>query len=293
MSNPFKIKSLLFVPAIKERYFDKILELKDSEKPDAIIFDLEDSVSEQYKDEARKILFNRLVKDTQFKTRVSSLYKIFIRVNGLKTEWFSDDLNLVKEIAPDFVMLSKVEEGKELILTRKKSNDSQLFVVIESLKGFRNREKILGQMKSKDIFAIGYEDLSAELLIERPEDLSVENLVSKILMDCIISAREKDIVMIDAVSRKFGTLGNLEQLEKECRFTLSLGLTGKVAVHPSQVSVINTVFDKKSLIEKAEEVLIQFRELKDGSSVIVREGKEMNDTPSYKMYKKILELWNR
>lgn len=293
ITNPFRIKSLLFIPAIKESYFDKVLEFRDSERPDGIIFDLEDSVSEQHKDDARKILLDRLVRDTQFRTKISSFYKIFVRVNGLKTKWFSDDLNLVKKIVPDFVMLSKVEEEKELLLTRKKSKGSQLFVVIESIKGFRNREKILGLMRSDDLFAIGYEDLSAELLIERPEDLSVENPITKILMDCIISAREKDIIMIDAVSRKFETPENLEQLEKEYRFTLSLGLTGKVAVHPSQVPIINTIFDKKILIDKAEKVLIQFRELKNGSSVIVGENKEMNDTPSYKMYKKLLELWNK
>jgi citrate lyase subunit beta/citryl-CoA lyase len=199
----------------------------------------------------------------------------------------------MKEIAPDFVMLSKVEEEKELLLTRKKCKNLQLFVVIESIKGFKNREKILSLMKPEDLFAIGYEDLSAELLIERPEDLSVENPITKILIDCIISAREKDIVIADAVSRKFGTSENLEQLEKECQFTLSLGLTGKVAVHPSQVPIINSVFDKEILLKRAEEVLAQFKELKDGSSVIVREGKEMNDTPSYKMYKKILDLWSR
>ncbi len=146
-------------------------------------------------------------------------------------------------------------------------------------------------MNPDDLFAIGYEDLSAELLIERPADLSIENPLSKILTDCIISAREKDIIMIDAVSRKFGTPENLEQLEKECQFALSLGLTGKVAVHPSQVPIINKVFNKEVLIKKAKNILSQFKELKDGSSVIVREGKEMNDLPSYKMYKKIIELW--
>ncbi len=49
MNNPFKIRSLLFIPAIKESYFDKIADLRDNERPDGIIFDLEDSVSEQYK----------------------------------------------------------------------------------------------------------------------------------------------------------------------------------------------------------------------------------------------------
>ncbi|MDD4990285.1 MAG: aldolase/citrate lyase family protein [Candidatus Pacebacteria bacterium] len=293
ITNPFRIKSLLFIPAIKESYFDKVLEFKGDEKPDGIIFDLEDSVGEQYKNDARKILFNRLVKDMQFKEKISSIYKIFVRINGLKTKWFSDDLNLIKKIAPDFLMLSKIEEKKELILTRKKSKDSQLFVVIESIKGFRNREKILGLMKPSDLFAIGYEDLSSELLIERPDDLSAENPITKILMDCIISVRERNVIIIDAVSRKFGTPENLEQLEKECQFTLSLGLTGKVAVHPSQVPIINKVFNKEVLLKKAEEVLAQFKELKNGSSVIVRESKEMNDMPSYKMYKKLLELWSR
>lgn len=293
ITNPFRIKSLLFIPAIKEKYFDKILDLKNNNKPDGIIFDLEDSVNEEYKDNAREILFNRLIKNTGYKTNISNLYKIFIRINSFKTKWFAGDLDLVKKIAPDFVMLSKVEKEKELLLTRKKCKNPQLFVVIESIKGVKNREKILESMKPEDLFAIGYEDLSSELLIERPNDLSIENPISKILIDCIISARDKDIIMIDAVSRKFETPKNLKYLEKECKFTLSLGLTAKVAVHPSQVSIINRVFNKKILFKKARNVLGKFEKLEDGSFVIVSKNKEMIDTPSYKMYKKLLDLWNK
>jgi hypothetical protein len=46
------------------------------------------------------------------------------------------------------------------------------------------------------------------------------------------------------------------------------------------------------MIRRAENVLGKFRELKDGSFVISND-KEMMDTPSHRMYSKILDLWNR
>ena len=139
---------------------------------------------------------------------------------------------------------------------------------------------------------LGYEDLSSELMIERP-DLDSMNPLTKIILRSVVSAREKDVVMIDAVSRKYGTPENIRELEKECLHTCyNLGMSSKVGIHPSQISVINRVFDKRAILRRGEEVLGKFRELKDGSFVITNGGKEMMDTPSYKLYSKILNLWN-
>lgn len=180
-------------------------------------------------------------------------------------------------------MLSKVEDSKEVNFFQKYFEGKQLFVVIETLKGYRNRDSILRSIGFKDLFSIGYEDFSKELLIERPENLNSQNPISHILMEFLISARENNITMIDAVSRKFETKANLKKFKDECKFTEKLGLSGKVAIHPSQVKIINSVFDKNEKITKTKRKLRAFRKLEDGSAVIVAKNKEMLDKPSYNM----------
>lgn len=290
--NPYKIRSWLFVPAVKENLFEKIMTLSGENKPDVIIFDLEDSVHPDFKENARETLRKYLHENRAYKERLLSKYIVSIRINSQETKWFVGDIDLVKKVRPDFLMLSKVESPYHVRFARQKSGVPQLFVVIETIKGFENREEIMKGMEWYDVYTLGYEDLSADFMIDRPS-LESLNPVSASLMKSIISGRKNEISMIDAVSRKFGTPENLKEFEKECLFTLNLGLGGKLAIHPSQVTVINSVFDKGRLLERAENILGKFMDLKDGSSVIVGDNKEMMDMPSHRLHSRVLELWNR
>jgi citrate lyase subunit beta/citryl-CoA lyase len=287
--NPYKIRSWLFVPAIKKPFFYSIMGLEEEDKPDVVVFDLEDSVHRDFKEKARGILREFLL-DQDYRELLFHKYIVTIRVNSFDTEWFSDDAKLISEVKPDFLGLSKVESPEQLAAARR--GCQQLFVPIETIRGLENAEGILEEMTWHDVLVLGYEDLSAELLIERPR-LDASNPLASMLMNAIISARRHGITIIDAVSRKYGSQENLDDLRRECAFTSGIGLASKVAIHPSQVAVINSVFDKRPLLRKAEEVLGRFNELTDGSFVVTGENKEMMDTPSYKFYSRILELWNR
>lgn len=283
---------MLFIPAIKKQLFDKILYFNKEDKPDGIIFDLEDSIHEDYKNEARTILLKKFLNDVRYRTQLFDKYHVFIRINAYKSKWFRDDIKIVNKIKPNFLMLSKVETEKEIEDIRKKSKVPQIFAVIETFAGIKNREKILKTLKKIDLFAIGYEDLSAELFIERPENLNSITPLSLILMESIIDARKNKITMIDAVSRKFSTHQDLNELKKECLFTANLNMSGKVAIHPNQISVINSIFDKNLLLKRARHIISEFKKIKDGSFVIKDTNKGMLDTPSCKMYSEILNLLN-
>ena len=54
-----EVKSYLYIPTIKEKYYEKI----NSNNADAIIFDLEDSVKYENKEEARELLQKFFNKD--------------------------------------------------------------------------------------------------------------------------------------------------------------------------------------------------------------------------------------
>lgn len=286
------IRSFLFTPAIKDGFYEKILSLEGNNKPDAIIFDLEDSVAEDKKTEARNILLEKLLHDQNFRDQMFDKYIILIRINKYGTKWFNDDVAAIKKIRPHFIRLAKVESGKEIEIVRKAVKNLPVAACIESLEGFANIDRIFQSLKPGDIFNLGYEDLSAELLIERPDRLDMPNPLTTIINQSIIFARKYKITMIDSVSRKFKSPKNLKELRTECSFTRTLGLTGKTAIHPSQIPVINKAFDRTEEIAAAQDSLDQFKNLSDGTLVIVDKNYHMKDTPSLKMYTNIINSLN-
>lgn len=283
-----QINSLIFVPAIKKSFYDKILTFKKADKPDGIIFDLEDSINIKYKAKAREVLLNSL-STTNYRNILFDNYLIVIRVNPINSEWFNDDIKLINKIKPDILMTSKVETGNEVREYKKIAK--HLIIVVETLNGINNLEKIIKEMGSGDLFVIGYEDLSSELMIERPKNLNSFNPLFHILMRSLIIARQNNIQMIDAPARFFKTKQDIAKFKNECRYTAGLGMIGKMAIHPNQICVINSIFKNKKneMLKKAQKILNKFARLKDGSSAIVNEHNEMMDTPSYKMANKIIK----
>ena len=73
-----RLRTLLFIPSGNDRFIDRALEMKD--KPDAIILDLEDSIPQKKKDEARLALSNSVKK--------LSAFPIIVRVNNAKSIHF-------------------------------------------------------------------------------------------------------------------------------------------------------------------------------------------------------------
>lgn len=289
--NPFKIKSLLFVPAIREDFLKKVLDLEGDEKPDAIIFDLEDSVHENSKIKARELLGRYLIEDKLYRDKIFRKYVVMIRVNDSRTKWFDEDMRLVNLCLPNFLVVPKLESARELSQVRKKSKAEQLLILIETLLGFENSKSIVKSLNGFDILSLGYEDLSSELLIERPERLQVINPLSLIISYLIILARKEKIAIIDSVSRKFKGKSELKNFREECSFTSGMGLTGKLAINPSQVPIINKIFDKTHLVKNAREKIKNFEKLGRDSFVLLNEKGEMLDNPSYKMYKKIMKIF--
>lgn len=282
--HPLEINSLLFVPAIKDKFYDQLLKLREN-RPDCVIFDLEDSIETERKDAARDVLLTRL-SNLEYKKELFKKYKILIRINPCSSKWFKDDIIAVKKIKPDILMTSKTETTNEI--KKYKNLHPQLLVLVETLTGISNLDDILKEMRKTDLFVLGYEDLSADLFIERP-GIDLPNPLTHILFNSIITARRYNINMLDSVSRVFKTKKDLAKFKTECMYTANLNLTGKLAIHPNQISIINTVFktQKKKIKEEANKIITIFNELTDGSFVTIDENSEMIDTPSYKMARKI------
>ena len=274
-----QLRSIHFIPAHKTEFLNNILNDKKI-KPDALIFDLEDSIRPEAKNMARKNLIKMF---TENKEKLSN-YILIVRPNKEGTSYNKEDVKIISQINPDVVLLAKVENEKEIAHARKTYKNKPLIVAIETILGVDNINKILDSLTENDALVVGYEDLSAELQIERPKDLASTNPLTYLIFEVYKSARKHNVILFDAVCRYFKE-EDLQILEKECSFTSELRFTGKFSIHPNQINLINHYFDKTKLKEFANDIVQRFYNVEDGSAVIVKD-KQMMDTPSLKLYEK-------
>src|SRR5690625_6952931 len=99
------MRSFLFVPGDNERMFSKA----SATEADALILDLEDSVSLAAKENARKVVQQSLQQTKQ------NNQKWFVRINDFDTHLYLDDLAAVMPYRPDGIVLPKVKDRKSVV----------------------------------------------------------------------------------------------------------------------------------------------------------------------------------
>lgn len=276
-------RSLLFVPAIRKDFLKKL----NTYEPDSFILDLEDSIHAEYKDIARENLY---------KLDTKSINKeIIIRINEFGTEDFNKDLELLKKI--DYyqgVMVPKFNNPESLeIITKVISKEKDILPIIETIDGFHNLKQNISTIKEKDInvncLVFGAEDFSMELGINK--DLLQENqLLTSIACSIILTAKIFKLDYIDCVFSGYTSEINLKKLEKESLFSKSNGADGKLLIHPSQINIVNKIFNiTRKEISDAKEFIEKFETDHNGSAVSTKENYIMKDIPEYKKYKKLLK----
>src|SRR5262252_4877045 len=97
-------RSVLYMPGSNARAIEKARTLA----ADGIILDLEDAVAPDAKAAARKQVADAAAAGG-FGPR-----EVFIRVNGIDTDWFSDDVDAAAAAKPDSILVPKVSEPKQL-----------------------------------------------------------------------------------------------------------------------------------------------------------------------------------
>ena len=131
-------RSVLYIPGSKTRALEKA----QSIPVDAIIFDLEDAVSPDEKVAARKLLAETL-RTTDYGPR-----KRIVRVNGGDTEWGADDLAAFIDVAPDVILLPKVEEPAIVAaLSGRVKGSTSIWAMMETPRGILNAAAIAAAPK--------------------------------------------------------------------------------------------------------------------------------------------------
>ena len=259
MDMPRPYRSVLYIPASKERALDKARSLD----VDAIIFDLEDAVTPDAKVEARDTL-KAALKEGGYGARAK-----IIRLNGLDSAWGREDAEAMKDAEADAFLLPKVNSAADVeALAAIIGKDKDIWAMIETPMGVMKAEEIAAHPQMKG-FVAGTNDLAKELNCRfRADRLPMITSLSMMLL----AAKAHGIVAIDGVYNQFK---DDEGLAAECAQGRDMGFEGKTLIHPAQVAVCNEAFSPSAEeIDLAERQIAAFEETEaSGQGVAVVDGK--------------------
>jgi citrate lyase subunit beta / citryl-CoA lyase len=253
-------RSVLYMPAANPRAMQKARELPC----DTLIFDLEDAVAPDAKDDARGLLAEALIAGGY------GYRECVVRVNGLDTPWGVADLAALTELPVDAVLLPKIEQPEQVAaVVAQVATDLPIWVMIETPRGVLGIERILGSSSRIDVVVMGTSDLVTELRGRHTEDR--EGLVPA-LAHCVLVTRACGRVVLDGVHLDFR---NAESFARVCRQGRDLGFDGKTLIHPSQIDVANATFGPGADdIAMAHRIVAAWQEAQRvGKGVAVVDGK--------------------
>jgi len=241
-------RSLIFVPGNNPRFLEKAKKIQ----ADIVCFDLEDSVPDNEKTNARKLIKSAL------KSRKLYTSSIFVRTNSPTSGKIPSDLQEVIQKGIDGIVIPKVNNIQELkkiekILSKlekaKNLKPLQIIPSIESAEGVVNTYSIVSFGKRVSAVVFGVFDLLNDLGVEyTKESEGARYSRAKIPVD----GHAAGIAVIDAI---WQDLKDVKGLEKDCKIGKSLGYTGKSIIHPDQISIVHKLFHpNKNEILWAEKV---------------------------------------
>ncbi|HWU03665.1 MAG TPA: CoA ester lyase [Novosphingobium sp.] len=242
-------RSALFMPASNPRAMAKARSIP----ADVIIFDLEDAVAPEMKDEAREAAL-QAVYHGGFGDR-----EVAIRVNAIDTDWGKADIEAVRRAGVDAVLAPKVSGPQDVLryheaLTGAPS-DLQLWTMIETA-GSVLRLDAMGALAAStrlSLWMMGTNDLAKDMRARPAPDRAV---FSPMLALAVAAARAHGLAILDGVCNEFR---DMRVLRAEAEQGRMFGFDGKSLIHPDQVEPCNAVFSPSvDELEWAAQVIAAF-----------------------------------
>jgi citrate lyase subunit beta/citryl-CoA lyase len=257
---------------------------------DALMFDLEDSVTMHEKDAARLLVFHTL------KTIHYGDCELVVRVNPLSTPYGKADIEAMVAGGAQVIRLPKTESAQDILDTEAEIEraekkygvtigQTRMMAAIEGAIGVVNAYSIATASKRLIGIALGAEDYCANLKTSRSKEGSELFLARSTI---VVAARAAGIDAIDTV---FSDVNDEDQLVKETQAIKQLGFDGKSVINPRQIAPVHRVFaPTANEITKAQRILAASRDAEArGSGVVALNGK-MIDRPVVIRAERTLEL---
>lgn len=252
------LRSLLFVPAHKEKLIKKALKTD----ADALIFDLEDSCpGEENRKTGRKLILKYIRPERDF-VRIASI---------------SDVIELSRYVLG--FMIPKIECPKEIDNVIKKlmyCYTYNLIPLIESCRGIMNAHSICGHHGILAV-AFGSEDYKADLMGNGIH--FARNMI-------VNAAKANNIIPIDTVHVN---VHDLQDLEYDLRISKSLGFEGMLCLHPKELELVHKYYTPSDRKVEYARKRIKIYEESDGGVAIMDEI--YIAPPMYKYDKKLIKRY--
>jgi citrate lyase subunit beta / citryl-CoA lyase len=283
-----RLRSWLFVPGDSERKFARARQ----SAADVLILDLEDAVAPSRKATARAHVA-ALIDHAEPRT-----FALFVRVNPIDSGLTLDDLVAVVKPGLDGLLVPKADSAADIVRI------GHYLDALEAQAGMARgsvRLAAVGTETPRAIFQLasyapapprlvaltwGAEDLAAAVGAIDNKDAEGEWTAPYQLArsQCLFAAAAAEVAPIDTL---FADYQDLEGLERDCRRSRRDGFTGRVAIHPDQIAVINRCYaPSEAEIAQAQRIVAAF-EANPGAGTLGIDGK-MYDIPHLKAARKTL-----
>jgi citrate lyase subunit beta / citryl-CoA lyase len=229
-------RSVLYMPGSNARALEKARELP----ADGLILDLEDAVAPEAKTQARDAIAKAL-QNGGFGDR-----EVLVRINGLDTRWWVEDLNAIVAVKPDAVLVPKISNPAQLqdlaarIVDMGTDPHIRVWAMMETPLAMLNVGEIAASALDSETrlagFVMGTNDLAKDT---RARLVPGRAPMLPWLMNCVAAARAYGLDILDGV---YNELGNAEGFAEECRQACDLGFDGKTLIHPKQIEPCNEAF---------------------------------------------------
>lgn len=241
---------------------------------DSLMLDLEDAVAENQKDAARFSLYHAL------KTVDYGDTEVIVRINGLDTPHWREDVRACVAAGADGVRIAKCESAGDVIAVekaveaaeeefRKEKGRTLLMAALESPKGILNAQEIAAASKRMFGIAISGGDLRRTMQVS-PVRGGIELNTARGLV--VLAARAAGVQCFDTV---FTDLNDEEGFRAEVLLDKQMGFDGKSLVNPRQIAAVHEIYaPSEKEITAAEKIVRAVREnAAKGVGVFTVDGK--------------------
>jgi len=261
-SAPRPRRSLIFAPGLKPEMFAKALRAG----ADIVCVDLEDAVAPPHKAEARAKTLALFAEQPD-----TGATEAVVRINPMSTADGLRDVLAVVEAKnpPPSLMMTKVRTADEVRqldgLLGAAQPQVRLQVIIEANEGLENAYAIAQSSPRIDALLFGGYDMAAELRVEP-------------LWEPLVYARARVAhaaagAGLDLLDSPNLDLEDMDGLAAGAHQARALGFTGKAAIHPKQIAVINETFSPSVDEVAAARRIVAAFEREGGTGLLVVDGK--------------------
>jgi citrate lyase subunit beta/citryl-CoA lyase len=245
-------RSVLYMPGSNPRALEKARELP----ADVLILDLEDAVAPEAKLQAREAVVKAI--QGGFGDR-----EVLVRINGLDTRWWVEDIDAAASARPDAILVPKVSSPRQLqdlaarLVDMGTDPHVRVWAMMETPLAMLNVGDIAAAALDSETrlagFVMGTNDLAKDT---RARLVPGRAPMLPWLMNCLAAARAYGLDILDGV---YNDIGDAAGFAAECRQARDFGFDGKTLIHPRQIEPCNEAFSPAAEeVDAARKIIAAF-----------------------------------